>query len=66
MDFDLQWLLIGLPIAFAFGWIASRIDIGQWKRAQREAPKAYFQGLNLLLNEQHDNCLLYTSPSPRD
>ena len=50
MDFDLQWLLIGLPIAFAFGWIASRIDIGQWKRAQREAPKAYFQGLNLLLN----------------
>ncbi|HET9208017.1 MAG TPA: lipopolysaccharide assembly protein LapB [Burkholderiaceae bacterium] len=57
MDFDLQWLLIGLPIAFAFGWIASRIDIGQWKRAQREAPKAYFQGLNLLLNEQHDKAI---------
>ena len=57
MDFDLQWLLIGLPIAFGFGWIASRIDIGQWKRAQREAPKAYFQGLNLLLNEQHDKAI---------
>jgi lipopolysaccharide biosynthesis regulator YciM len=57
MDFDLQWLLIGLPIAFAFGWIASRLDIGQWKRAQREAPKAYFQGLNLLLNEQHDKAI---------
>jgi lipopolysaccharide biosynthesis regulator YciM len=57
MDFDLQWLLIGLPIAFGFGWVASRIDIGQWKRAQREAPKAYFQGLNLLLNEQHDKAI---------
>ena len=57
MDFDLQWLLIGLPIAFAFGWVASRIDIGQWKRAQREAPKAYFQGLHLLLNEQHDKAI---------
>ncbi len=57
MDFDLQWLLIGLPIAFGFGWIASRLDIGQWKRAQREAPKAYFHGLNLLLNEQHDKAI---------
>jgi lipopolysaccharide biosynthesis regulator YciM len=57
MDFDLQWLLIGLPIAFGLGWIASRLDIGQWKRAQREAPKAYFQGLNLLLNEQHDKAI---------
>ena len=49
--------MIGLPIAFALGWIASRLDIGQWKRAQREAPKAYFQGLNLLLNEQHDKAI---------
>jgi lipopolysaccharide biosynthesis regulator YciM len=57
MEFDLQWLLIGLPIAFGFGWIASRLDIGQWKRAQREAPKAYFQGLNFLLNEQHDKAI---------
>ena len=57
MDFDLQWLLVGLPIAFAFGWIASRLDIGQWKRAQRDAPKAYFHGLNLLLNEQHDKAI---------
>jgi lipopolysaccharide biosynthesis regulator YciM len=57
MEFDVQWLLVGLPIAFALGWIASRLDIGQWKRAQREAPKAYFQGLNLLLNEQHDKAI---------
>ncbi|HET7527973.1 MAG TPA: tetratricopeptide repeat protein [Burkholderiaceae bacterium] len=57
MDFDFGWLLIGVPIAFALGWIASRLDIGQWKRAQREAPKAYFQGLNLLLNEQADKAI---------
>jgi lipopolysaccharide assembly protein B len=57
IDFELQWLLIGLPIAFALGWVASRLDIGQWRRAQREAPKAYFQGLNLLLNEQHDKAI---------
>ena len=32
MDFDLQWLLLALPIAFALGWIGSRIDLRQWKR----------------------------------
>ena len=53
MDFDYQWLLLGLPIAFAFGWLASRFDVRQWKREQRDSPKAYFKGLNLLLNEQH-------------
>jgi lipopolysaccharide assembly protein B len=51
MDFDLQWLLWGLPIAFALGWIASRFDVRQWRREQQESPRAYFQGLNLLLNE---------------
>lgn len=57
MDFDLQWLLLGLPAAFAFGWLASRIDLRQWKREQKESPKAYYQGLNLLLNEQHDKAI---------
>jgi lipopolysaccharide biosynthesis regulator YciM len=57
MDFDLQWLLLGLPVAFAFGWLASRIDLRQWKREQKESPKAYYQGLNLLLNEQHDKAI---------
>src|SRR5919205_826780 len=47
MDFDFQWLLLGLPIAFAFGWMASRLDLRQWKRDQRESPRAYFKGLNL-------------------
>ena len=55
--FDFQWLLIGLPVAFALGWIGSRLDLRQWKRTDRQAPKAYFKGLNLLLNEQPDKAI---------
>ncbi len=57
MDFDLQWLLLALPAAFAFGWLASRLDLRQWKREQKDSPKAYYKGLNLLLNEQHDKAI---------
>ncbi|MFL6664048.1 MAG: lipopolysaccharide assembly protein LapB [Rhizobacter sp.] len=57
MDFDFQWLLLGLPVAFALGWMASRLDLRQWKREQRDSPKAYFKGLNLLLNEQQDKAI---------
>ena len=58
MAFELlQWLLIGLPVAFALGWMASRFDLRQWKREQRETPRAYFKGLNLLLNEQQDKAI---------
>ena len=57
MDFDLQWLLLGLPLAFAIGWVASRFDMRQWKREQKDSPKAYYKGLNLLLNEQHDKAI---------
>jgi lipopolysaccharide biosynthesis regulator YciM len=57
MDFDFQWLLIGLPIAFALGWAASRFDLRQIGRARRDAPHAYFEGLNLLLNEQQDKAI---------
>jgi len=57
MDFDLQWFLLGLPVAFALGWMASRLDLRQWKREQRDSPKAYFKGLNLLLNEQQDKAI---------
>ncbi|MCW5662995.1 MAG: lipopolysaccharide assembly protein LapB [Piscinibacter sp.] len=57
MEFDLQWLLLGLPVAFALGWLASRLDLRQWKREQHESPKAYYKGLNLLLNEQHDKAI---------
>ena len=57
MDFDLQWLLLGLPLTFALGWLASRLDLRQWKREQKDSPKAYYKGLNLLLNEQHDKAI---------
>ena len=56
MDFELQWLLWALPLAFALGWIASRIDVRQFRRDQKE-PKAYHKGLNFLLNEEHDKAI---------
>jgi lipopolysaccharide biosynthesis regulator YciM len=56
-DFDLQWLLLGLPLAFALGWIASRVDLRQWRRDERAQPTAYFKGLNYLLNEQPDRAI---------
>ena len=57
MDFDFQWLLVALPLAFALGWLASRIDLRQIRRDNRDAPRAYFHGLNLLLNEQQDKAI---------
>jgi len=57
MDFDYQWFLLGLPVAFALGWLGSRLDLRQWKREQRDSPKAYFKGLSLLLNEQQDKAI---------
>ncbi len=57
MEFDFQWLLVGLPLAFALGWVASRLDLRQLGRARRETPSAYFKGLNLLLNEQQDKAI---------
>jgi lipopolysaccharide biosynthesis regulator YciM len=57
MDFDVQWLLLGLPLAFAVGWLASRLDGRQWRREQSDSPRAYYKGLNLLLNEQHDKAI---------
>ena len=57
MGFELQWLLLGLPLTFALGWLASRFDLRQWRREQKDSPKAYYKGLNLLLNEQHDKAI---------
>ncbi len=57
MDFDFTWLLWGLPLAFAAGWGASRLDLRQWRMESRQAPKAYFRGLNHLLNEQQDQAI---------
>ena len=57
MELDLTWILIGLPLAFALGWIASRLDLRQLRIANRQAPRAYLKGLNDLLNEQHDQAI---------
>ena len=61
MDLDAPGLLLGLlvalPAAFLLGWAASRFDLRQWRRSDRQAPKAYFKGLNLLLNEQTDKAI---------
>src|SRR5215204_4406517 len=57
MDFDLSWVLLGLPIAFVLGWLASRFDLRQLRLENRQAPKAYFRGLNFLLNEQQDQAI---------
>jgi lipopolysaccharide biosynthesis regulator YciM len=57
MDFELTWLLLGLPLAFTLGWLASRLDLRQLRIENRQAPKAYFKGLNFLLNEQQDQAI---------
>jgi len=57
MEFDLGWILFGLPVVFALGWFASRLDLRQLRIENRQAPKAYFKGLNHLLNEQQDQAI---------
>ncbi len=57
MEFDVSWVLLGLPLAFMLGWVASRFDLRQMRLDNRQAPKAYFKGLNFLLHEQHDQAI---------
>ena len=57
MDFDQQWLLWALPIAFALGWLARGWDARQRRRELEGSQKIYYQGLNFLLNEQHDKAI---------
>ena len=57
MELDLIWILIGLPTAFGLGWLASRLDLRQLRIDNRQAPRAYFKGLNFLLNEQQDKAI---------
>ncbi len=57
MENDFSWLLLLIPLVFALGWMASRLDLRQWRIENRRAPKAYFMGLNFLLNEQQDQAI---------
>ena len=49
MDIEYWWLL-ALPLFFALGWLAARIDIKQLISESRALPVSYFKGLNFLLN----------------
>ena len=57
MEFDIGWILLGLPLAFMLGWLASRFDLRQLRAENRRVPQAYFKGLNFLLNEQQDQAI---------
>lgn len=56
MVFETWWLL-ALPLFFALGWFAARIDIKQLVTESRRLPHSYFRGLNFLLNEQPDKAI---------
>ena len=36
MEFDFTWLLLGLPLAFGLGWLASRLDLRQLRELVAE------------------------------
>ncbi len=55
-EIQLWWLLV-LPVFFALGWIAARLDIKHLVRESRALPRSYFKGLNFLLNEQPDKAI---------
>jgi lipopolysaccharide assembly protein B len=57
MDIDITWALLGLPLAFALGWLASRFDLRQLRIDNRRSPKDYFKGLNHLLSERQDEAI---------
>jgi len=56
MEFELWWLIV-IPLFFALGWAASRIDARHLIRASSRLPDSYFKGLNFLLNEQSDKAI---------
>lgn len=56
MEFEIWWLL-GIPVFFALGWIAARVDIRHVIAESRSLPSGYFKGLNFLLNDQPDKAI---------
>lgn len=56
MEFELWWLL-ALPLFFALGWLAARIDMRHALTESRTVPSSYFRGLSYLLNEQPDRAI---------
>lgn len=56
MEFEYWWLL-ALPLFFAFGWLAARMDLKQLLTESSALPTAYFKGLNFLIRDQHDKAI---------
>jgi lipopolysaccharide assembly protein B len=56
MEFETWWLL-AVPVLFALGWIASRVDLRQTVSESKRLPRSYFNGLNFLLNDQPDRAI---------
>jgi len=56
VDFE-PWWLIFVPVLFALGWIAARVDVRHLLSESRSLPTSYFKGLNFLLNEQPDRAI---------
>jgi len=56
MEIEFWWLL-ALPLFFALGWLAARIDIRQVVHESRALPRSYLSGLNFLLSEQPDKAI---------
>lgn len=56
MEIEFWWFL-ALPLFFALGWLAARIDIRQVVHESRALPRSYLSGLNFLLNEQQDKAI---------
>jgi lipopolysaccharide biosynthesis regulator YciM len=56
VEFEYWWLL-ALPLFFALGWMAARVDIRHLLSESRALPSSYFKGLNFLLNEQPDKAI---------
>jgi lipopolysaccharide biosynthesis regulator YciM len=56
MEFE-PWQLLVVPLLFLAGWWARGLDSRVKAADPRNAPRAMFRGLNLLLNEQADKAI---------
>ena len=53
---DPAWLLLLLPVAAASGWFAANASNFRFFK-RRKIPAVYLQGINYLLNQQHDKAI---------
>ena len=51
------WHLLVIPLFFALGWAAARVDIRHVMHESRAVPRTYFKGLNYLLSDQPDKAI---------